>query len=208
MTTRHHGALDETLATAGARFHGTVAVDFGSVAGEVAAGRRGVGLAVADATSTTELRGTAEELLALLPVAPVAGRASLVDGRWWCPVSPQRVLVLDPRGGRPGPVGLSTMDLTAEHVALWVLGPLAERLLRTTGHLAGPAPDGLVRVRAGRPRALVLRLSRERFLVQVPAATAAALWRTLATAAPETAVAAVGRDAERLLAVCHGRGER
>lgn len=210
MTASCLRALDQTLTAAGARFVGPVAVDFGSVAGEVAAGRRGVGLAVADVLSTVELRGPATAIRLAVPALEPSGRALGLAGRWWCSISPERVLVLDPRGDRTtaAPAGLSAIDLTDDYASLWVLGPLAERLLRTTGHVAGRVVPSALRVRAGRPRATVVRVSPERFLVQVPAINAEELWRTLAAAGRPLGIAAVGRDAQRLLAVADARAAR
>lgn len=207
MTVDHQHALGPTLAAAGARFVASVAVDFGSTAGEVAAGRCGVGLAVADGLTTVELRGSVPAFATALPVVARTGEALELAGRWWCRVSPERLLVLDPSGGREPvrPNGLSAIDVSDDYAALWVLGPLAERLLRTTGHVAGRSTAGTLRIRAGRPRATVLRVSSERFLLQAPAIHALPLWRTLADAGRPLGIAAVGRDAQRLLAVADAR---
>ncbi|WP_320669508.1 hypothetical protein [Patulibacter defluvii] len=215
MTTRSVGRLDDALTAAGARFSGTVAVDFGSVGGEVAAATRGVGIAVADGVRTTEWRGAETALREALDDAGVAppspGRGVRHDGRWWCPVSRERLLVVDLAAGRPAPAAptqVSSIDLSDDYATLLVLGPRAAPLLARSGHLDEPLAVGALSVRTGEPRATVLRVAEARYVVQVATARAGDLWSRLVACGQADGVAAVGRDAQRLLVVADARGGR
>ncbi len=213
MTTRSAGRLDDALTAAGARFTGRVAVDFGSVAGEIAGAVSGVGIAVADGVRTTEWRGPADDLRDALRdhgvAPPEPGFASRHDGRWWGWASHERLLALDlgsQRPAPPAPLRASSIDLSEDYATLLVLGPYAERLLLRSGHLDRPVPVGALRVRAGDPRSSVLRAAAARYVVQIPAARAGELWLHLVTCGRPHGVTAVGRDAQRLLAIVDARG--
>ncbi|MGE4428285.1 MAG: hypothetical protein AB7G37_17665, partial [Solirubrobacteraceae bacterium] len=142
---------------------------------------------------------------------PAPGRAVRAEGRWWCPIIPERLLVLDFAPGHralPSPTRVSSIDLSADYATLLVLGPHADRLLVDTGHATGPVPVGAIRTRVGDPRATVVRVGATRYVVQVPTARAGDLWRCLMTAGRPLHAAAVGRDAQRLLAVADARETR
>src|SRR3954447_3549614 len=147
-----------------------VAVDFGSVASEVAVCAARAGLADVSSTGKLEVRGTEAAL------AAVAGE----DGSWWR-VAPGLLLAITAPGaqheleeriaGHP----VKVADVTADRVALSLVGPAAGAVLERAG--CEVAPVGAVRTESvhGVPT-LTLRQDTRRWLLVAPAADAAELW--------------------------------
>lgn len=219
VTTR---GLEETLGSAGAAFvvRGSrrVAAHFGSVPGEIAVCRHGVGVADRSDAGKLELRGpgsaVAHVLERVLGQRLLPGWAVRAYGAWWCPVTRERVLVLGDEAAVAdlGPVvdsaaagvpGVSTIDLSGDYAAIAAIGPRAEALMRDAGLLAGSLPVGGFCPRAGAlTPALVLREDSDRFLLLVPEAHGSGAWRHLMVAGRALGATCVGRDALDRLRAC------
>jgi glycine cleavage system aminomethyltransferase T len=213
-------ALEETLGSAGAAFavRGSrrVAVHFGSVPGEIAVCRLGVGVADRSDTGKIELRGPGEAVARVLERTIgqrlMPGWAVQAHGAWWCPVTRHRVLVLGDPPARvetmlapvvAGVPGASIIDLTEDYAGLGVVGPRAELAMRDAGLLGSVAPVGGFSPRAGGlTPSLLLREDADRFLLLVPEAHALRAWRHVMAAGRPYGVTCVGRDALDRLRAC------
>ena len=210
-----HGPLDDVLKRAGAHMaerHGwLVAADFGSLASEVAVTRAAAGLADVSSIPKFELRGSEAALAALLP--DPCGPALLRDA-WWCPLSPELVLVV----GVPGANGdvarevaertagsdVQVSDVTVERVAVCLVGRAASEILTRAGARELPAGGARSESIGGVPT-LVLHESERHWLLVAPAADAAELWLALSQAGAPLGLAYVGMDALQHLLVARGR---
>jgi aminomethyltransferase len=208
--------LDGVLKRAGAhmaeRQGWLVAADFGSLASELAVCRAAAGLADVSSIGKFEVRGCEHAIAELHPSCrPLsAQRAVRAGDAWWCPVSPSLLLVLAP----PSAVAkvraeleeqaavdeLELVDVTAERVAVCLMGPAAAQVLTRAGATA--LQEGAIRAEsvAGIPT-LVLRQDERRWLLVAPAEDATELWNALSDAGAPLGLAHVGADAlQHLLA--------
>jgi heterotetrameric sarcosine oxidase gamma subunit len=144
-------------------------------------------VAFADRSSMTkiELHGTVDVPLEL-------GTASLIDGNWWCPVTPSRVLVLGGPGARDAATaaakpGSTVVDLTCGLAAMALIGPGANELLaRFCAVDVRPHVTPVAGFRPGsvaRTPGYLLRTADDELLVMVGWALGAYLWEVVADAA-------------------------
>ena len=194
--------MERAAQAAGARFEvrdgWNVAVGYGR---EVPAGT--VGWADVSHGRKHELLGPREALERLAGEHADGGRLELgsalrARGAWWCPVTPERVLVLG--DAEPGEApGVHAADMTTAYAALTLVGPLAREAfarfcaldLRDASCSVGAFRPGSV----ARTPGFVLRESGERFLVLVGWALGAYLWEQVADAAGHLGGAPLGLDA-------------
>jgi glycine cleavage system aminomethyltransferase T len=212
-----HSPLDGVLRRAGAhmaeRDGWLVAADFGSLASELAVSRAAAGLADVSSIPKLELRGSAEAIAALHPALDPCGPVRTGDA-WWCLLSPELALVL----GVPGTNGamrgeveslcagaeVTVSDVTADRVAICLMGPSAAKVLTRAGARGLPA-DGIRSESIGGIPTLVLHESDRRWLLVAPVADAAELWHQLSDAGAPLGLAYVGSDALQHLLVARGR---
>jgi len=188
--------LECCLRAAGARFEvrdgWSVATGVGPLEVELDACRGGAGVADRSALGKLELQGVP-------PVALEPGTATRADHTWWCPLTPERALVLAAPGAAGGlrrrleveATGAQVVDVTPAFGALAVLGPLARDVLaRLTALDLRPQrmPEGGFRPGSvARVPGMVLREQGDRFLVLFGATHAEYLW-TVVTDAGATPV--------------------
>lgn len=194
--TTAHGAppLVSPMAAAARRSGGRLDVRDGwlvpvAFADQAAAGDT-VGFADASALAKVELRGAAD---ALRP-----GMASVRDGAWWCPIAPERVLVLGDAGLSAQP---AAVDVTSQYCGLRLQGPMARELAARFCALdlrASIAPPGSVRPGSiVRTPGLALVEDEQTLLLLVGAALAEYFWTVVADAAARLGGGPVGVDALR-----------
>ncbi len=129
-----------------------------------------------------ELHGTPPHQLKL-------GTASALDGDWWCPVTPQRTLVLGGPSARTavGASGAHVVDLTSGLAALALIGPLANELLaRFCAIDVRPQSTPVAGFRPGsiaRTPGYLLRTGEHELLIMVGWALGGYLWDVVADAA-------------------------
>ena len=220
------GELGDVLRRAGAVFAGhartTVAVNYGSAAGELAVCVRAVGLV--DRSELTKLALEAPSaqlghLLVRLTGRVVAlGGALQTDEGWWCRAAADRVIVLsEPVAGvRLGErlrhqaqvlhhVSITTLDLSDEWAAIALIGPGTPDLLRALGAY-GEAGDPRVAAPFGAGTVegvdvMWLLESDRKALALVTRADAADLWRALEDAGRPFGISCVGHEAARRYAL-------
>jgi heterotetrameric sarcosine oxidase gamma subunit len=120
------------------------------------------------------------------------GTASLIDGNWWCPVTPSRALVL----GRPSAraaaeaaakPGATVVDMTCGLATLRLVGPLAPELLaRFCAIDVRPQVTPVAGFRPGsvaRTPGYLLRTGDSELLIMVGWALGEYLWEVVADAA-------------------------
>lgn len=226
-----HGAvarspIERALRRAGARLDlrdgWNVAVDYGSVDDEVRACLETAGVAESSHLRKLELQGPAEALVEVVAGATDGGtlephRALLAAGAWWCPVHPERVLVLCASGvveelrdalerAAAGHERTSLVEVTTGMAAFTVVGPAAREVLARLSALdtrpASLGEQAFAPVSVGRVPAMVLRENGDRFLVLFGSAYADYQWTALTDAGLALGASIVGDDAlERLAAV-------
>jgi glycine cleavage system aminomethyltransferase T len=125
------------------------------------------------------------------------GTAELRDGAWWCPITPERTLVIG--GPRPTADGRRAIDVTTTFAALTIAGPASRELFARFSaidlrpHVTPP--------RAFRPGSVartpgfVLRENGDRYLMLFGAALGHYMWTTVADAAASLGGGPVGVDA-------------
>jgi hypothetical protein len=156
-----------------------------------------VGFADASTIRKIELQikqGSAHPLWAGLTL----GTATLRGGAQWCPLTPNRVLVLGTCTELPGGGQITTVDVTSQLCALRLEGPLVRKLvakfcaldLRETAAPTGSLRPGSV----ARTPGLVIVEAPQRLLIMVGAALAEYLWTVVADAAERLGGRAVGCD--------------
>jgi glycine cleavage system aminomethyltransferase T len=192
-----------------------VAVGFGPLAGELSVSRAAAGLADLSSIGKFEVTGPAADFAGLDPAGRDLrpGRTVRVEGTWWCPVSPETLLVLCAPAGRDRVRGdlieltdgsdLRVTDVTSSRVSLALLGPRAAQVLARAG--VGCVPRGAVRLAsiAGIPT-LVLHEHELRWLLVAPADDGPALWDAVSGAGAPIGLAYVGADALHHLEAGHG----
>lgn len=116
------------------------------------------------------------------------------NGAWWCPMTPDRALVI----GTP-PAIEGSIDVTTTFAALTVVGPLARELFaRFTAIDLRPEVTPVHGWRPGsvaRTPGAILRESDERYLMLFGAALGHYMWTTVADAAAALGGGPVGVDA-------------
>ena len=129
-----------------------------------------------------ELHGTPPHQLQL-------GTASSVDGDWWCPVTPERTLVIGGPSARDAALasGTHVVDLTSGLAALALIGPLANELLaRFCAIDVRPQSTPVAGFRPGsvaRTPGYLLKTGEQELLIMVGWALGAYLWDVVADAA-------------------------
>jgi heterotetrameric sarcosine oxidase gamma subunit len=212
--------LDGVLKRAGAhmteRQGWLVAADFGSLASEMAVCRAAAGLADVSSIGKFEIRGREHAIAELHPSCRSlsAQRAVRAGDAWWCPVSPTLLLVLAAPSAaakvraelaeRADGDELELVDVTAERVAVCLMGPAAAQVLMRAGATA--LQEGAIRAEsvAGIPT-LVLHQDERRWLLVAPAEDATVLWNALSDAGAPLGLAHVGADALQHLLAAGGR---
>jgi heterotetrameric sarcosine oxidase gamma subunit len=117
------------------------------------------------------------------------GMASVVDGDWWCPVTPQRTLVLGGPSARDAVLasGAHVVDLTSGLAAFALIGPLANELLaRFCAIDVRPQSTPVAGFRPGsiaRTPGYLLKTGEHELLIMVGWALGAYLWDVVADAA-------------------------
>jgi glycine cleavage system aminomethyltransferase T len=201
-------SVERALVAAGAtievRDGWAVAVDFGNVEDEVRACAETAGIAESSALGKLELQGPTAALDALIPGEVELGRALRADGAWWCPVHPERVLVLCPPARTAElrdalAAAPSLVELTTALAAFTVVGPAAREILARLSALdtrpqAFPE-QGFAPVSVGRVPAMVLREHGDRFLFLFGSAYADYMWAALADAGAALGASVVGATA-------------
>jgi heterotetrameric sarcosine oxidase gamma subunit len=129
-----------------------------------------------------ELHGTPPHELKL-------GTASMLDGSWWCPVTPQRTLVVGGPSARDAVAasGAHVVDVTSGLAALALIGPLANELLaRFCAIDVRPQSTPVAGFRPGsiaRTPGYLLRTGEHELLIMVGWALGAYLWDVVCDAA-------------------------
>ena len=120
--------------------------------------------------------------------------ATRIAGSWWCPLTPQRTLVI---GGVPGEPG--GIDVTTCYAALAICGPAARAILaRFTAIDVREAQLPVGGLRPGsiaRTPGLLVREAPERFLLLFGWALGEYMWTVVADAAAGTGAGPLGADA-------------
>jgi glycine cleavage system aminomethyltransferase T len=179
-----------------------VAVAFGEPAAEAARMAQSVGFT--DRSSLVKLEVTAPaDVIGGLALRP--GVAERRDDAWWCPVTPERVLVLGEPGaaaelGRAAEaVGGRVLDVTCGWAALALVGPQCRELLaRFCAIDVRPAISPVASFRPGsvaRTPGYVLVESADRLLIMVGWALGQFLYEVVADAAEHLGGGPVGLDA-------------
>jgi len=181
---RRHGA---TMVQRHGRW---VPAHFGSVASEEAVCRSRVGLTERSDRATLEVRGPSGDVDRAL-----AELATLGDRAWWARVAAGRAIVRcdgDDEGACASLLvradDVSVLDVSAEHVAIGLVGPLAEEVLRA----AEVADEDRVIVLRERSRGVELLVARTH---------GPWLWNRLLQAGEPLGITCVGLDAIEQLAV-------
>jgi heterotetrameric sarcosine oxidase gamma subunit len=208
---------------AGARFAvrdgWRVATDYGSCASELTACRARVGLIDVSCLAKLQLHGPPDVLRRVIVDAtgsgPDPGFALWAHRAWWCPVAPDRLLVLA-RAEAGGLVrerladangSTSLLDVTAGHCAVMLAGPRAREVLARVTALdvreqslpeCGLRPGSIARV----PGVLV-HTAPDRFLTLFGAGHAAYIWTALTDASRPLGGALAGLDALDRLQAAH-----
>lgn len=210
-------ALRALLVDAGAVLaphHGaTVALSYGSAAGELAGCLNGVGIASRSELTKLELSGSAtsvEHVLAGLLDRPLLPRGILVTPTvGWFRIDESRLLALcDPAHGERlrGRLEFWTMrdpsltlrDRTEEWSAIAVLGRHVDEVLSELGVYGrdrDPRAVAPITPTGGRCEATWLLCGADYALALTPSASAAALWRAITAAGRKWGMCAVGHEA-------------
>jgi glycine cleavage system aminomethyltransferase T len=211
--------LDGAVARAGAVIahrHGrSVAVNYGSAAGELAACVGGVGMADRSELVKLELSGPATAELVRLVAGGELARGGVLCGRevWWCGAGgrawlpAERVIVLcEPVAGprlraavRPPTPGLVVRDRSDEWAAIAVVGGASSSVLDSLG-VFGPSGDPrdvapLCFAPLAGTQAMWLLQSDHRALALVPRSHAPAAWHAIEQAGRPHRICCVGQDA-------------
>jgi heterotetrameric sarcosine oxidase gamma subunit len=207
-------AVEPALREAGARLEvrdgWSVAADFGSVDEEVRACREVAGIAESSYLGKLELQGPADALAPVAPAGLEPGGSLRSGGARWCPIHPERLLVLCPA---PATEALrerlerdiadraraSLVELTTGLAAVTVIGPASREILARLSALdtrpASFPEHGFAPVSVARVPAMVLREGGDRFLVLFGSAYADYMWTALTDAGRELGASLVGADA-------------
>jgi heterotetrameric sarcosine oxidase gamma subunit len=216
--------VEREARAAGARFEErngwNVAVDYGAAEDERATVERAVGWA--DMCHLGKLQVQGPELAAIVAAAGEGaelqpGSATRAAGAWWCPVTPERALVLCEAGRTAalraaleeavGDRFATVLDLTTAWGALAIAGPQArETFARFCAIDLRPASTPVAGFRPGsvaRTPGFVLCEGDDRFLALFGWAVARYLWTVVADAARSLGGAPVGVDALATVEAAH-----
>jgi aminomethyltransferase len=210
--------LDAVLKRSGAhmteREGWVVAVDFGSLAAEIAVSRATAGLADVSSIGKFEVRDATAAIADMYPSGRELrpGRAKEAADAWWCVVSEELLLVLaSPSKAAQVRAELEERahehtqieDVTAGRVAVCLTGPFAREVLTAAG--AAPCAPGSLRVESvGGVPTLVLHQYDKQWLLVADASEAGALWQALTEAGSPLGLAYVGVDALQHLHAASG----
>lgn len=191
----------------------TIVSHYRSVAGEIAACMKSVGLSDRSDYGVLELRGDRELLDRALidrlgdPPLPV-GSGRRLRSVWYLRVHARRTLLVGPHAALASgpPIGrgrdrsdLPHRDIGTSLALVGIIGPRAARLLAAAG-LPGGLPIGAVGADAGDANVVaIVRESQRRYLALVRAEAADDFWARLLTAGKPLGAAFVGYDALMLL---------
>ena len=189
--------MEREARAAGARFEvrdgWNVATGYGAAPGPV-------GWADVSHLGKLEVQGDRDDLARQMDGRLELGRAVRADGAWWCPVWPEKLLVLGaaPTLRRRLEGTASVVDVTCAHGALVVVGPHARETLarfcaldlRSSSTPVGGFRPGSV----ARTPGCVLREADDRFLVLFGAALGHYVWTQVADAASHLGGAPLGVD--------------
>lgn len=172
-----------------------VAVSFADPGAERAACTRSVGVADVSQLGKLQVDGPAAEL--------TLGQAEQRDGCWWCPITPERSLVLAApavtRGTREALGERSVVDLTSSLAAIAIAGPLArETIARFCALDLRESRVGIGAFLPGsiaRTPGFVLHDAPERFVLLIGAAYGRYAWEVVTDAATRLGGQPVGVDA-------------
>lgn len=136
------------------------------------------------------------------------GTAQRIDGAWWCPVTPERALVLGgdatlrdrlEQAAQDEAEFVSVVDLTTTYAALTLVGPRArEAFARFTALDLRPKVTPVHAFRPGsvaRTPGYVLREEEDRYLMLFGAALGHYVWEQVADAATHLGGGPIGADA-------------
>lgn len=203
-----------------------VVADYGDPEREASACRSAVGVADACFLGKLELESDHETVARV--VSRLAGGAVLElgtaaqhEGSWWCPITPERVLVVtepertaavrEALEGAGGGCFASVTELTSAHGSNWVVGPLArECFARSTALDMRPqafGESGFAPVSVARTPGMVLRTRGDRFLHLFGSGYAQYNWTVFADAAQSLGGRQVGIDAIEATSGGGGRSE-
>jgi glycine cleavage system aminomethyltransferase T len=192
-----------------------VVTDFGAADEEAAACEAAVGIADLSHLGKLEVQATPEATAAIVAevaggATPKAGSAAQVDGVWWCPLTPARVLAISPPDRTPelrdaleragaGDGFASVTEVTTTLGSNAVVGPLArEAFARTTALDMRPDRFGegaFAPVSVARTAGMVLREDGDRFLHLFGSGYARYVWTVFVDAAEHLGGRAVGTTA-------------
>jgi glycine cleavage system aminomethyltransferase T len=221
-----YGALDEVLRRAGAVFAGhngrSLAVNYGSAAGELAVCVRAVGLVDRSELTKLVLEAPSAQLghlLVRLTGRTVAvGGALQTDDGWWCRAAEDRVILLsEPAAGERlrehlrhqaqvlHHVSVTIADRSDEWAAIALIGDATPKLLRAlgaygdSGDARSVSPFGAGVVHG--VEVMWLLESDRRAVALVGRGQAAELWRALEDAGRPFGLSCVGHEAARRYAL-------
>jgi glycine cleavage system aminomethyltransferase T len=187
--------MERQARAAGARFElrdgWKLAVDYGSPEQEQEACANTAGWADVSHLGKLELQATAISERAGLQL----GQATRRDGAWWCPLTPDRVLVLGERPDRI-PEQASVVDVGTVFAAMTLIGPLSREVFArfcAADLRAQVTPvSGLRPVSIARQPGLILREADDRYLFLFGWAVGQYLWTVVEDAAVRLGGRAVG----------------
>lgn len=185
-----------------------LAVSYGADVAEAHALREAVAFADVSHLGKLELQGAPAALAAAAPAgeAPPLGQALRADGLWWCPVTPERALLVGEaetvraqRSRLERELDGHVLDVTASYAALALAGPAARETFARFCALDlrhDAAPVAAFRPgSAARTPAYILREAPLRYLLLFGAAYGGYVWDVVADAAHHLGGRAVGLDA-------------
>jgi sarcosine oxidase subunit gamma len=212
--------MERAARAAGARFEvrdgWNVAVAYASPEAERAAAARTAGWADVSHLGKLELQAAAGDVAAVAAQASGGatlelGRATRAAGAWWCPLTPERALVLCSAAdtaalrGRleeaaaAAPAIASVTEITTKHCALTIAGPLAREVLARFCALdlrPRECPVGALRPGSvAQTPGIVICEAEHRYLVLAGAALGEYLWTVVADAGGHLGGVPVGLDA-------------
>jgi glycine cleavage system aminomethyltransferase T len=197
-------SMEPGARAAGARFEirdgWRIAAAYASPDEEADACARTAGWADVSHLGKLELQGDAIAELAGLEL----GRATRREGAWWCPLTPNRALVICDPGQLPGarqrvPESATVVEVTTVFAALTLVGPLSREVFaRFCAVDLRPQVTPVTGLRPGsiaRQPGIILREADERFLFLFGWALGQYMWTVVDDAARHLGGRPVGVDA-------------